>query len=96
VSLPRRLKDQHLSPSKRSSCATASGEGQRALFRPAARRPPGEGHRALATSTYARIRPMDRSAGSELLSMMGLVAAVVAIVILFFFGVGYLFGRLFL
>jgi hypothetical protein len=34
-----------------------------------------------------------RSAGSELLSMMGLVAAVVAIVIL---GVGYLFGRLFL
>jgi hypothetical protein len=35
-----------------------------------------------------------RSAGSELLSMMGLVAAVVAIVILFFFG--YLFGRLFL
>jgi preprotein translocase subunit SecE len=37
-----------------------------------------------------------RTAGSELLSMMGLVAAVVAIVILFFFGVGYLFGRLFL
>ena len=46
----------------------------------------------------ARIRGMDRprSAGSELLSMMGLVAAVVAIVILVFFGVGYLFGRLFL
>lgn len=39
---------------------------------------------------------MDRSAGSELLSMMALVAAVVAIVILVFFGVGYLFGRLFL
>ena len=37
-----------------------------------------------------------RSAGSELLSMMALVAAVVAIVILVFFGVGYLFGRLFL
>jgi hypothetical protein len=37
-----------------------------------------------------------RSAGSELLSMMGLVAAVVAIVILVFFGIGYLFGRLFL
>lgn len=37
-----------------------------------------------------------RSAGSELLSMMGLVAVVVAIVILVFFGVGYLFGRLFL
>ena len=27
--------------------------------------------------------------------MMGLVAAVVAIVILVFFGLGYLFGRLF-
>ena len=38
----------------------------------------------------------NRSAGAELLSMMGLVAAVVAIVILVFFGVGYLFGRLFL
>ena len=38
----------------------------------------------------------NRSTGSELLSMMGLVAAVVAIVILVFFGVGYLFGRLFL
>ncbi|HEX3042390.1 MAG TPA: hypothetical protein VHP56_09930 [Solirubrobacterales bacterium] len=37
-----------------------------------------------------------RSAGTELLSMMALVAAVVAIVILVFFGVGYLFGRLFL
>jgi preprotein translocase subunit SecE len=39
---------------------------------------------------------MNRGAGSELLSMMGLVAAVVAVVILVFFGVGYLFGRLFL
>jgi preprotein translocase subunit SecE len=39
---------------------------------------------------------MQRGAGSELLSMMALVAAVVAIVILVFFGVGYLFGRLFL
>ena len=39
---------------------------------------------------------MDRSAGSELLSMMGLVAAVVAIVILVFFGIGYVFGRMFL
>jgi hypothetical protein len=39
---------------------------------------------------------MDRSAGSELLSMMALVAAVVATVILVFFGLGYLFGRLFL
>ena len=39
---------------------------------------------------------MDREARSELLSMMGLVAAVVAIVILVFFGIGFLFGRLFL
>lgn len=39
---------------------------------------------------------MDRDARSELLSMMGIVAAVVAVVILFFFGVGYLFGRMFL
>ena len=35
---------------------------------------------------------MNKSAGSELLSMMALVAAV----ILVFFGIGYLFGRLFL
>jgi len=28
--------------------------------------------------------------------MMGLVAAIVAIVILVFFGLGYLFGRIFL
>jgi preprotein translocase subunit SecE len=37
-----------------------------------------------------------RSAGSELLSMMALVAGVVAAVILIFFGLGYLFGNLFL
>ncbi len=39
---------------------------------------------------------MDREARSELLSMMGLVAVVVAGVILVFFGLGYLFGRMFL
>jgi hypothetical protein len=39
---------------------------------------------------------MDRDARSELLQMMGLVAAVVATVILVFFALGYLFGRLFL
>jgi preprotein translocase subunit SecE len=39
---------------------------------------------------------MDKEARSELLSMMGLVAAVVAIVILVFFGLGYVFGRVFL
>ena len=39
---------------------------------------------------------MDKEARSELLSMMGLVAAVVAVVILVFFAIGYGFGRLFL
>lgn len=39
---------------------------------------------------------MDRQARSELLSMMGLVAAVVAVVVLVFFAIGYLFGRAFL
>jgi preprotein translocase subunit SecE len=39
---------------------------------------------------------MDREQRSELLSMMGLVAAVVAVWILFFFSLGYLFTRLFL
>lgn len=39
---------------------------------------------------------MDREARSELLRMMGLVAALVAVVILIFFALGYLFGRLFL
>jgi preprotein translocase subunit SecE len=39
---------------------------------------------------------MDREARSELLTMMGLVAVVVALVILVFFGIGYGFGRLFL
>jgi len=37
-----------------------------------------------------------KSAGTELLSMMALVAGVVAAVILVFFGIGYLFGSLFL
>jgi len=37
-----------------------------------------------------------KSAGTELLSMMALVAGVVAVVILVFFGLGYLFGSLFL
>ncbi len=39
---------------------------------------------------------MSPEARSELLQMMGLVAVVVAIVILVFFALGYLFGRLFL
>jgi preprotein translocase subunit SecE len=39
---------------------------------------------------------MDKEARSELLHMMGLVAAVVAVVILVFFAIGYGFGRLFL
>lgn len=39
---------------------------------------------------------MDGREGPRFLSMMGLVAAVVAIVILVFFAIGYVFGRLFL
>ncbi len=39
---------------------------------------------------------MSPEARSELLQMMGLVAVVVAIVILVFFALGYVFGRLFL
>ena len=39
---------------------------------------------------------VDRQSGTQLLTMMALVAAIVAMVILVFFGVGYLFGRLFL
>ena len=57
---------------------------------PRARR--GGADRRLALPSAVR---MDRDARSELLQMMGLVAAVVAVVILVFFGLGYLFGRLF-
>jgi preprotein translocase subunit SecE len=39
---------------------------------------------------------MDREARGELLTMMGLVALVVAVVILLFFAIGYVFGLLFL
>ena len=38
---------------------------------------------------------MDKEARSELLSMMGLVAIVVAVVILVFFMIGYGLGRIF-
>jgi hypothetical protein len=34
--------------------------------------------------------------GPRFLPMMGLVAAIVAVVILVFFAIGYVFGRLFL
>jgi hypothetical protein len=53
-------------------------------------------NRAKCAASGYRLGVLDRSARSELLHMMGLVAAVVAIVILVFFGLGYLFGRLFL
>jgi preprotein translocase subunit SecE len=39
---------------------------------------------------------MNKDVRSELFQMMGLVAAVVAIVILVFFALGYAFGRVFL
>lgn len=51
---------------------------------------------ATAAISDYRSPGLDKSARSELLHMMGLVAAIVAIVILVFFGLGYLFGRLFL
>ena len=38
----------------------------------------------------------DQDDQPSLLSMMGLVALSVAVTILVFFGIGYLFGRLFL
>ena len=38
----------------------------------------------------------DRDYQPSFLKMIGLVALVVAIVILVFFGIGYLFGRVFL
>ena len=40
--------------------------------------------------------PMDRHEGPGFLPMIGLVAVIVATVILVFFGVGYVLGRLFL
>jgi hypothetical protein len=39
---------------------------------------------------------MDHDDQPSFLTMIGLVALIVAIVILVFFGIGYLFGRVFL
>lgn len=39
---------------------------------------------------------MNRDDGPSVLAMIGLVAGVVALVILVFFGLGYAFGRAFL
>ena len=47
-------------------------------------------------TSVRRLSAWIRGAGTELLSMMALVAAVVAAVILVFFGLGFLFGSLFL
>ncbi len=44
----------------------------------------------------ANLLGMDREARGELLTMMGLVALVVAAVILVFFAVGYVLGRILL
>jgi hypothetical protein len=38
----------------------------------------------------------ERDEGPGFLTMIGLVALIVAVVILVFFGIGYLFGRVFL
>jgi len=42
------------------------------------------------------MHPDDEQQPPRFLPMMGLVAAIVAVVILVFFAIGYLFGRLFL
>jgi hypothetical protein len=39
---------------------------------------------------------MDQDDQPSFLTMIGLVALIVAVVILVFFGIGYLFGRVFL
>ena len=67
---------------------------------------PGSGHESLPGSRewgraggrqpLPSVADMDREARSELLTMMGLVAIVVAVVILVFFAFGYVFGLLFL
>ena len=57
----------------------------------AAERSRAGGRQPLPSQLY-----MDREARSELLTMMGLVAIVVAVVILVFFAFGYVFGLLFL
>jgi type IV secretory pathway VirB2 component (pilin) len=41
-------------------------------------------------------RVMNEEERPNFLTMIGLVALIVAVVILVFFGIGYLFGRLFL
>jgi hypothetical protein len=57
---------------------------------PPAAQPPGSRPTPLTSHD-----PDDRDQPS-FLAMVGLVALVVAIVILVFFGIGYLFGRVFL
>ena len=52
--------------------------------------------RACGRQSLPSLLHMDREARSELLTMMGLVAIVVAVVILVFFAFGYVFGLLFL
>jgi len=45
----------------------------------------------------ARVRDLESvDHGPSFLAMIGLVAVIVAVVILVFFGVGYLLGRIFL
>jgi hypothetical protein len=42
------------------------------------------------------VSPVDEPRPPRFLPMIGLVAAIVAVVILVFFAIGYLFGRMFL
>ena len=73
----------------------SSSPGPTTCWRPPAPRSAGR-HGLEAVAAVRGFERWIAGAGSELLSMMALVAAVVAVVILVFFGVGYLFGRLFL
>jgi hypothetical protein len=60
-----------------------------------ARQPPPDQFRARRDPRRAA-EPAAHDDQPSFLSMVGLVALVVAVVILVFFGVGYLFGRVFL
>ena len=91
--------------SPRPARAPAAGRGHRPGAGPRAR--PRAGARAgrgrprrgifyLLGPSAARLRPWTGRHAQSCLQMMGLVAAMVAIVILVFFGLGYLFGSMFL
>jgi hypothetical protein len=62
----------------------------------ALRGPFDESARRASSRFHGRIRVVDGGDGPSFGAMIGLVAVVVATVILVFFGIGYALGRLFL